>query len=60
MKSELEDIKKEIKEIRKIVDDIKKIIVSPKYSGEIEYGDRFHVGRANKHINLNLRVEKEE
>ena len=42
------------------LEDIKKIIVSPKYSGEIEYGDRFHVGRANKHINLNLRVEKEE
>ena len=54
MKSELDDIKKEIKEIRKIVDDIKKLVMSPKYSGDIEWGDKYHIGRSHKHINLNL------
>ena len=60
MKSELDDIKKEIKEIRKIVDDIKKLVMSPKYSGDIEWGDKYHVGRSHKHINLSLRVDEKE
>ena len=60
MKSELDDIKKEIKEIRKIVDDIKKLVMSPKYSGDIEWGDKYHIGRSHKHINLNLRIDKED
>ncbi len=60
MKSELDNIKKEIKEIRKIVDDIKKLVMSPKYSGDIEWGDRYHASRLHKHINLNLRIDKED
>jgi hypothetical protein len=50
---------KELKEIREIVDDIKKLIVSPKYDGEIEYGDRYQANRLHKLIKLNLRVEDE-
>jgi len=51
---------KELKEIRKIVDGIKKLIISPKYSGEVEYGDRYHAGRSHKLINLNLRTDEKE
>ena len=60
MKSELDIIKKEIKEIRKIVDDIKIMIKKPKYSGDLEWGDRYQAGRTHKHINLNLRIDKED
>ena len=47
-------------QIRKIVDDIKKLVMSPKYSGDIEWGDKYHIGRSHKHINLNLRIDKED
>ena len=60
MKSELDIIKKEIKEIRKIVDDIKIMIKKPKYSGDVEWGDRYHAGRSHKHINLNLRIDNKD
>ena len=59
MKSELDIIKDEIKEIKKIVGDIKKMITKPKYTGEVKYGNQYHMTKNSKLVSFNLSSDDE-
>jgi|TARA_Y100000296_G_C5121232_1_gene230501 hypothetical protein len=51
---------KELKEIKDLLSEILRRLGKLEYSGEVEFGDPYNVGRSKKYINVSLRREKNE
>jgi hypothetical protein len=52
-------IKKELQAIKALLYDLTDRLSKLEYSGEVEYGEPYNVGRSKKHINLSLRKNED-
>lgn len=52
-------IKKELQAIKALLYDLTDRLSKLEYSGEIEYGEPYNVGRSKKHINVSLRKNED-
>ena len=54
-------IEKRLDEIQDLLSEILRRLGKIEYTGEVEYGEPYNVGRSKKHINISLRkVEENE
>ena len=53
-------IKKELEAIKALLHDLTDRFNKLEYSGEVEFGEPYNVGRSKKHVNISLRKNEEE
>jgi hypothetical protein len=53
-------IKKELEAIKALLYDLTERLNKLEYSGEVEFGEPYNVGRSKKHVNISLRKNEEE
>ena len=52
-------IEKRLDEIQDLLSEILRRLDKLEYTGEVEYGEPYNVGRSKKHINISLRKVEE-
>ena len=52
-------IEKRLDEIQDLLSEILRRLGKIEYTGEVEYGEPYNVGRSKKHINISLRKVEE-
>ena len=52
-------IEKRLDEIQDLLSEILRLLDKLEYTGEVEYGEPYNVGRSKKHINISLRKVEE-
>ena len=50
----------ELAEVKDLLAEILRRLGNLEYSGTVQYGDPYHVGKANKHITVSLKRDEEE
>ena len=50
----------ELKEIKDLLSEILRRLGKLEYSGEVQFGDPYNVGRSKKQVNVSLRREENE
>ena len=53
-------IEKRLDEIQDLLSEVLRRLGKIEYTGEVEYGDPYNVGRSKKHINISLRKVEED
>ena len=49
----------ELKEIKDLLSEILRRLGKLEYSGEVEFGEPYNVGRSKKHVNVSLRKNED-
>jgi len=53
-------IEKRLDEIQDLLSEVLRRLGKIEYTGEVEYGEPYNVGRSKKHINISLRKVEED